>query len=92
MVNCRFNTRVFHALLALPWTFMFLPTLIAQQDNVVHRPLPDINQLLSDVLENPGSLRGGVCFRPRTTLFLKCSNPFRRLPHPQSVAGEGGAI
>jgi hypothetical protein len=60
MVNCRFDSRVFRALLALPWTFLLLPTLTARQDNMIHRPLPDIKQLLSDVQENQKQLESLV--------------------------------
>jgi hypothetical protein len=56
MVNCRFDSRVFRAFLALPWIFLALPTLTAQQDNVLHRPLPDIKQLLSVVQKNQEQL------------------------------------
>jgi len=61
MGNCRFDSHVFRALLVLPWTFLALTALVAaQQDNVVHRPLPDIKQLLGDVQENQKQLESLV--------------------------------
>ena len=61
MGNCRFDSHVFRAFLVLPWTFLALTALVAaQQDNVVHRPLPDIKQLLGDVQENQKQLESLV--------------------------------
>jgi len=61
MVNRRFGSCVIHTFLTLLGTLVALPTLIAsQQDNVVHRPLPDIKRLLSDVQDNQKQLEGVV--------------------------------
>jgi hypothetical protein len=61
MVNCRFDSRVFRTFLALLSTFVTLPARIAgQQDSVIHRPLPEIKQLLRDVQENQKQLESLV--------------------------------
>jgi hypothetical protein len=61
MVNRRFASCVFRAFLALLGTLLALPILIAaRQDSVIHRPLPEIKQLLSDVQENQKQLESLV--------------------------------
>ncbi|SPE33755.1 conserved exported hypothetical protein [Acidobacteriia bacterium SbA2] len=61
MVNCRFDSSGFCTFLALLSTFVALPARVAgQQDSMIHRPLPDIKQLLSDVQENQKQLESLV--------------------------------
>jgi hypothetical protein len=61
MVNRRFGSCVFHTFLTLLGTLLALPMLIAsQQENVIHRPLPDIKQLLNEVQENQKQLENLV--------------------------------
>ena len=53
----RAGCRIFHTIAAFLGAFLALTALIGgHQDNVVHRPLPDIKQLLSVVQENQKQL------------------------------------
>ena len=61
MRGTRAGCRMFHTIAAFLGAFLSLTALIAgQQDSVIHRPLPDIKQLLRDVQENQKQLESLV--------------------------------
>ena len=61
MRGTRAGYRMFHTIAAFLGAFLSLTALIAgQQDSVIHRPLPDIKQLLRDVQENQKQLESLV--------------------------------
>ena len=61
MDRCCFHTREFRAFLVLAGIFLALSNFAAaRQDSMATRPMPDIKQLLSDVLENQKQLESLV--------------------------------